>query len=157
MKKISLEEQRKIREKAKNKLLELEKTFQDETIVKIVDAFKNKFNICETVYKEILSRYLTIKDEKCPNAKALKLQMSQICAALKFAGYNISSELLNNIFGGKSKVPGIKTLKGLRDSVTHGYNENSVKEIVERKIEIFDIMEQFLTIIKNFDFGCKYE
>lgn len=157
MKKISLEEQRKIREKAKNKLLELENTFQDETIVKIVDAFKNKFNICETVYKEILSRYLTVKDEKCPNAKDLKLHMSQICAALKFAGYNFSSELLNNIFGGKSKVFGIKTLKELRDSVTHGYNENSVKEIVERRTEIFDSMEQFLTVIKNFDCGCKHE
>ena len=43
------------------------------------------------------------------------------------------------------------TVKKLRDAVTHGINEKAVKEIMNRKDELFGYMDDFLNTIRTFD------
>lgn len=79
----------------------------------------------------------------------LKVNMTQVPYALKFAGYNFDKELLNNLFGSASNKG--TTVKKLRDAVTHGISDKAVNEIINRKDELFGYMNSFLNTIKTFD------
>lgn len=98
--KISKEEQLNIRNRAKAELERLEKIQADIEKVKILDNFKNKFNMCETTYKIILAEHQKNKNVT-PNGY-LKLDMRQVPHALTFAGYDFNKELLTELFGSKS-------------------------------------------------------
>ena len=43
------------------------------------------------------------------------------------------------------------TVKKLRDDITHGIDEKAVKEITNRKDELFGYMNDFLNTIRSFD------
>ncbi len=150
MKELNEKEKVKLRNKAKAEIERLEQIFTDVETTQMLDSFKNKFNICESAYKIILAEYQ--KEKKHGKFKEkLKINMKQVPAALNFAGYTFGSELLNELFGSKSKVSGCKTVKKLRDSITHGINEKSVTEIRNRNKELFGYMDSFLDVIKEFD------
>ena len=145
--KISETEQEKLCNKVKAELERLEKTLEDTETKELLDDFKNKFNLCETSYKIILIKYL-----KSNNSKDLKINMKQVPSVLDFAGYSFDQTLLNEIFGSSSKKKGkYKTVKKLRDAVTHGISGKALSEITERKDELFGYMDEFLSKIKSFD------
>jgi hypothetical protein len=146
---IVITEQEKIhlRDKAKCKLAQMEHQLSEQNIVALLDRFKNKYNICETVYKVILSERQKLKGEK--PKKQLTVDMRQIPYAMNFAGYEVNKELLNELFGASSTSG--TTVKKLRDLVTHGIDEKAVSEIVQRQNELFEYMDQFLSIIRNSD------
>ena len=50
-----------------------------------------------------------------------------------------------------SKSENGKTVKKLRDEITHGIKQNAVDEIIERENELFSYMDTFVNVIKNFD------
>lgn len=75
------------------------------------------------------------------------MNMRQVPSAMAFAGYALDKELLQEIFGAKSSRG--KTIKKLRDSVTHGINSKSVQEIQVREKELFTYMDIFLSVIRN--------
>lgn len=145
--KISPESQKKLRNNAKAELTRLESIQANIETIKILDEFKNKFNICESVYKVVLKEHQLSKGKTDTNF--LKLIMTQVPFALSFAGYSFEKDLLNELFGSSSKKG--MTVKKLRDAVTHGIDEKAAKEITDRKEELFGYMEDFLNTIRNFD------
>lgn len=145
--KISSDEKRNLRNKAKAELERLEKIQTDASTVQVLDGFKNRYNICETVYKVILEKHQASKGKE--SNSYLKVMMTQVPFALTFAGYDFDKDLLNEIFGAKGKKG--TTVKKLRDAVTHGINEKAVNEIISRRIELFGYMNKFLDTIKTFD------
>lgn len=145
--KISEKEKELLRNKARKEMERLELVFEADTTVQLLNQFKNKFNICETVYKVILFEHQKRKGRKTDSY--LQITMSQVPHALKFAGYDFDKALLNELFGARSNNG--KTVKKLRDEVTHGINQKAVEEIVDRKDELFDYMYCFLSKIRCFD------
>lgn len=153
---ISESDKRKLRKKANDELLRLESCISDQDTIEALDTFKNKFNVCETIYKVILAEYLRKQQKKKINKSVLTIKMNQVLAALKFAGYSIDKndeELLSKIFGGSSKnrKKGDKSAKVLRNATTHGFDKTAVDEIVERKEELIGNMDTFLSMIRDFD------
>lgn len=132
-----------LRNKAKAELLRLETYLSNQSTVQVVDAFKNKFNLCETVYKIILAKYIKQKNK---SKDSLKITMKQVPAALKFAGYTFDNALLSEIFGSSST-----SIKKLRDATTHGIKKKAVEEIISRKDELFGYMDTFLCQIHSHD------
>lgn len=150
MKPLTAKECLKLRNKAKSEIERLESISQDVKTMKLLDDFKNKFNMCESAYKIVLFEHQKAKG----NAKEMKdltINMQQVPHALKFAGYHFCSKLLKELFGCKSNNKGCTTVKVLRDSITHSINETSVNEIKNRSKELFGYMNTFLNGIKNFD------
>lgn len=145
--KITEQEKQVLRNCAKTELERLEACLSDQSTVQLLDAFKNKFNICETVYKVILEEHQKRKGK--PTTIFLKVDMTQVPHALNFAGYVFERTLLNELFGASSQKG--KTVKKLRDETTHGINEKAVKEIMARKDELFGYMEEFLMGIRSFE------
>jgi hypothetical protein len=147
MKTITIDKQKELRNNAKMELERLEKIQKNKETVQLLDAFKNKYNICETVYKVVLSAHQEYKGKS--NTDFLKVVMTQVPYALTFAGYSFEQQLLNDLFGSKSKNG--TTVKKLRDAVTHGMNNKAISEIITRKEELFGYMDEFLSEIKSFD------
>ncbi len=140
-------EQKTARNKAKTEIDRIEKILADETKTQIVDKFRNKFNICEIAYKTILSEHQKFKGKKPDDRQ--QITMTQVPYALKFAGYNFKKDDLNELFGSKSSKG--KTVKKLRDEITHTMSENAVNEIINRQAELFKYMDDFINTIKTFD------
>lgn len=135
--KITEQEKKALRNNAKTELERLEACLADQRTVQLLDEFKNKFNICESVYKVILAEHQERKGKQVTSF--LKVDMTQVPHALNF----------NELFGASS--PKGKTVKKLRDETTHGINEKVVKEIIARKDELFGYMDEFLTGIRSFE------
>lgn len=148
---LSEEEKRQLRNNAKSEIERLEQLLQNDENVQIVDAFKNRFNVCESAYKVVLAKHQSCKGKQPTDF--LKLDMRQIPQALAFAGYSFDKQLLTDLFGAKSSSKG-RTAKKLRDGTTHGIDESAVREIISRKEELFGYMDTFLQTIKTFDFAA---
>ena len=145
--KITPAQQRKLRDSAKLEIERLEAIIKDAETIQLLDYFKAKYNICETAYKIILREHQKHKGKT--GIGYLTVTMTQVPFALDFAGYDFEKTLLTDIFGAKSDKG--TTVKKLRDAVTHGIDENAVKEIKNRKDELFGYMDSFLESIKRFD------
>lgn len=65
--KISESEKQDLRCRAQKELERLEACLSDQHTVQLLDAFKNKFNLCETVYKFILTEHQKYKGNKISN------------------------------------------------------------------------------------------
>lgn len=145
--KISAQEQRTLCNQAKVELERMEKILSEESVDELLKEFKNKFNICETVYKVILTEHQKRKGKKVDGY--LKVSMTQVPHALAFAGYAFDKSLLQELFGASSKKG--TTVKRLRDAVTHGIDQKAVNEIIMRKDELFGYMDSFLSEIRASD------
>lgn len=150
MRNLTSEDKFQLRKKAKMEIERMEKFFNDIETLRLLDLFKNMFNICESAYKVTLLEHQKAKGRTMPVEK-LKITMTQVPFALNFAGYTFDANLLNELFGLKSKINSCKTVKILRDSITHGINDKCVDEIKKRKEELFGYMHNFLKTIKTFD------
>ena len=95
--KITEQEKQVLRNNAKTELERLEACLADQRTVQLLDEFKNKFNICESVYKVILAEHQKRKGK--PDTAYLKVHMTQVPHALNFAGYTFERTLLNELFG----------------------------------------------------------
>lgn len=67
----------------------------------MVDDFKEKFTICEIVYKVILDDHQFNKTGKHP--ERMKVTMTQVPHVLSYAGYNFEKDLLTKLFGAEEK------------------------------------------------------
>lgn len=144
---ISEEDKKKLRNSAKKELERLEAIYSDAEVNQLLDEFKGKYNICESVYKVILAERQRIKGNK--KAGYPKVSMTQVPYALSFAGYDFDKDLLTEVFGSHS--PNGQTVKKLRDAVTHGIDSKAVQEISARREELFGYMDTFLSGIRDFD------
>jgi hypothetical protein len=148
VKQLTAEQQVKLRNRAKTELERLEVVYSDEQTRERIDRFKDKFGICEIVYKVILEDHKFNKTGQHP--KTMWVNMRQAPQALKYAGYDFNNDLLTHLFGGEEKV-GIRSVKKLRDSLTHSVNHRAIDELVSREDELNGYMDQFLSKIREFD------
>lgn len=141
-------EQLLLRKKARSELLRLEQIISDSDIIRLVDCFKDKFSVCEIVYKVILEDHQFNKTGV--HKERLTVSMNEAPHALRYAGYDFDRELLTKLFGAEERI-GKRSVKKLRDSLTHSMNEKAIKELDERYEEMNGYMDQFLSVIKDFD------
>ncbi len=146
--KISEEERLKLRNKAKAELERIEAVTADDNFSEKINKFKEKFGTCEMVYKVILDDHQTKKGKK--KTDRLLITMTQVPFALEYAGYDFEKEFLDKLFGSEEKI-GQRSVKKLRDSLTHSMNQNAINELIEREEELHGYMDQFLAKIREFD------
>ncbi len=87
----------------KNTIAEIErmtKIVENVSVIAVLDAFKNKFNICETACKKLLKKYLQSKGDTV--GSHLELRINQIKAALTATGYAVDEKIIQDIFGSSS-------------------------------------------------------
>ncbi len=149
--KLPLDEQKALRKKTRAELDRIEKILEKDETVQLLNEFKNKFNLCETAYKVVFKEYKKTNPNKSKeNGKGdLDIAMTQVPFVLKFAGYDVEKNLLKEIFGSSGSKR--MTAKSLRNAVTHGIDEKAVKQIEDRKDELFGYMDEFLNLIKSSD------
>ncbi len=148
LKKLDKAQQLALRNKAKGELERLQTVLSDLDTKKMVDNFKEKFSMCEIVYKVILDDHQYNKKGK--HLDRYKIIMTQAPHVLSYAGYDYDYDLLNKLFGSEKKV-GKRSVKALRDALTHKMSESAVNELRDRQSELNDYMDQFLDKIKYFD------
>ena len=145
---LSQKEQLELRNKAKAELERLETLYEDKEKSKMINDFKEKFSICEIVYKVILEDHQFNKTGKHLNR--LKVNMQQAPYALSYAGYDYDRNLLTQLFGGDDHI-GRRSVKKLRDALTHSVNHSAVTELQNRERELYGYMDAFLNKIRTFD------
>lgn len=137
-----------LRNRAKDELVRIEKLVADKDKKKLIDDFKEKFSICEIVYKVILEDHQFNKTGQ--HLERLQVTMTQVPHALAYAGYDFDKDLLTKLFGAEEKI-GSRSVKKLRDSLTHSMNEKAVNELSDRYEELNGYMDSFLSKIRTFD------
>ena len=141
-------EQLALRNRAKTELERLDGILLDKDLKILVDDFKDKFSVCEIVYKVILedhqyNKYGIHKDR-------LQVSMKEAPYVLTYEGYDFDKKLLSHLFGSEEHI-GKRSVKKLRDSLTHSMNKSAVDELIKRNGELNGYMENFLKKIRNFD------
>ena len=145
---LTAEQQLSLRNKAKDELLRLEAVCNDNETRERINSFKEKFCICEIVYKVVLEDHQFNKNGK--HLDRLNVYMTQVPYVLNYAGYDFDKQLLTHLFGAEDRI-GNRSVKKLRDSLTHSVNENAINELIDREAELNGYMDQFLSKIRDFD------
>lgn len=145
--KISEEEQIDLRNKVKKELERIEEIYKNENNKILIEKFKNTFLLCERAYKVILKEH---QKSKKKDTSRLKISMTQVPYVLDFAGYDFKKDFLEKLFGSE-KCVGKKSVKAIRDSLTHKLDKGTIKELCNRKEELFGYMNEFLEKIRTFD------
>ena len=146
--KITPEEQLELRMRAKKELHRLKGITDDEETIRMVENFKTKFTNCEILYKVILQEHQFRKTGERPDR--MQITMTQVPHALNFAGYDFDKNLLDNLFGSEARI-GRRSVKKLRDALTHSLAANAVRELTDRQQELHGYMDEFLHKIEFFD------
>ena len=148
VKPLNSDEQRNLRNKAKAELERLEAVFSDESVREKIDRFKDRFSVCEVVYKVILEDHQFNKTGEHPSR--MQISMRQAPYALSYAGYDYERDLLANLFGAEERV-GKRSVKKIRDLLNHKLNQAAVDELINRETELFGYMNSFLDKIRHYD------
>ena len=148
VKPLNSDEQRNLRNKAKAELQRLEAVFSDESVREKIDRFKDRFSVCEVVYKVILEDHQFNKTGEHPSR--MQISMRQAPYALSYAGYDYERDLLANLFGAEERV-GKRSVKKIRDLLNHKLNQAAVDELINRETELFGYMNSFLDKIRHYD------
>ena len=116
----------------------------------IKDEFIEKFVLCETATKAALKYYY---DRKGTPKKftEIDLNLSSVNSALNDLQYSFDRELTKKMFKSKMKR-GSRSAKDLRHRIVHSLSIKDIQEVVDRKEELFKIMDGYLEI---FDFDNK--
>lgn len=146
-KKISFEEENALKKKLKDELDRLNKILLDSNTIKLIEKFKSKFQICEILYKLILEKY-NIDHGKEGGRDKLKLNVNQVKPALKYVNFSLESDIINRLFGSESHA-GKRSIKKIRDILTHNLTNSAIDELKNRKNEIFNDMDYFLKMIES--------
>lgn len=145
---LSTEQQLALRNRAKAELTRLEAINNNAETAQMIEDFKAKFTRCEIVYKVILSDHQQNKTGTAPDI--MFVTMKQVPYALQYAGYHFQHELLKKLFGAENKV-GERSVKKLRDALTHAMKQNAIDELEQRYNELNGYMDSFLDEIRTFD------
>ena len=80
----------------------------------------------------------------------MRIQLSQVKAALKIAGYSFDEDLMERMFSGSGSytVSGQKSARLLRNGIEHEMNVNDLQEVHDRLASLFADMDSFITWIQ---------
>lgn len=145
--KIPFEDEKSLKKKLKNELNRFNKILLDCNTRELIEEFKSKFQICEILYKLILEKY-NIDRKKNVKMKELKLKANEAKRALKYVNFTLKDDIVNQLFGSESRV-GKRSIKNIRDSLTHSLTNSVIEELKNRKDELFNVMDYFLNMIES--------
>lgn len=146
MKKVLNEKDKwSLQKTAKAQLERLEAIANDEVTNKKINDFKLKFAICEIVYKILLKKHQN--DIKKAKSQTFKILFKQVKPALDYAGYDCDTNLLIVLFSTNTRV-GERTVKTIRDVLTHDLSQSAINELINREDEFYRYMNQFLDMIR---------
>lgn len=145
---LNIDEQNTIKNKAKKELERLENLYTNQDIVEKIDNFKNTFLKCEIVYKILLKKYLSDCNNNSFNDEYLVIDARKLGAVLNHFGYNYDSYIMKQLFSGNKKV-GEKSVKILRNDLTHKVSQSDSNELTNREEELYGYMNYFLDLIRN--------
>jgi prephenate dehydrogenase len=148
VKQLNTKEKLDLRNKAKEELHRLQAIAENKEMKQMIDNFKEKFTMCEIVYKVILEDHQHNKTGS--QGTFLKIDMRQVPYALDYAGYTFEKDFLEKLFGSETRV-GKRSVKKLRDALTHKLPKSALNELQERYDELNELMDQFLNTIDQFD------
>jgi hypothetical protein len=96
-----------------------------------------------------LKKYLQVKKEYTSDGQ-MRIQLSQVKAALKIAGYSFDEDLMERLFSGSGiyTVSGQKSARLLRNGIEHEMNVNDLQEVHDRLASLFADMDSFITWIQ---------
>jgi len=146
---FSVQQQRDIRSDIVQKYNEINTKLNEENVRESRDVFIEKFILCETLYKIVLKKYLVINN-KYTSDGAMKIQIKQVKAALKKAGYTVDDDLMDRLFSGTGifSQRGSKSARLLRNGIEHEMNVKDLQEVVDRYQNLISDMDTFLTWIQ---------
>lgn len=148
VKPLPKEAQLTLRNKARDELIRLQKLVTKTETNKMINDFKEKFMICEIVYKVILDDHQFNKTGAHP--ERMHITMRQVPHALNYAGYDFEKNLLTKLFGSENKI-GKRSVKKLRDLLTHDLNPKVIDELTSRYDELNGYMDSFIKKISTYD------
>lgn len=82
----------------------------------------------------------------------LKFIITQVELALSYAGLPFDENLMKKLFS-SNRTSGSRTVKSLRDALTHEMPKNTADELIKKEAEVNGYMDAFLDLIRNFDSG----
>lgn len=141
----------------KEKRTKVQKVFaKKETIIKCQEQtscrhkFLDEFVLCEIACKAVVSMYRK-NNRTFTSERDLKLDMKEIPAAMKYAGYSIDNDVLNVIFAGSGpyRKRGTKSTKQLRNAIIHNLSEPDIQEMRNRYEYLHNVMNTFLDSFRN--------
>lgn len=147
MVKKKLSEEQKIR----NKLIQnvnSRKNFLDREGYRAVkNSFLEKFILCEIAIKIILTYYYMNIGEK-KEVESVEMGLTTIKAALKLAGYVPDDDMLNKMFLAKQSR-GQRSARDLRNRIVHDLSVNDIQEVVNRRVELNQLLDDFFAFLVN--------
>lgn len=136
-------------QKLKNKVIQnivSKKNYLDKSDNReIKDTFIEKFILCEIGLKSILNYYYKHQGQD-KEATDIEMGLSTIKAALKFAKYDIPDEKLDCMFKARKKR-GERSVRDLRNGIVHDLAIPDLKEVSDRKDELFALMDEFIEVL----------
>lgn len=149
MKSLNIDEQTKVRTEITQKINELSNTMNEEGMRESRNQFIEKFIICETLYKIVLKKYLQINN-KYTHYGNMRIQLKQVKAALKKAGYTIDENFIDRLFSGTRQYvnQGNKSARLLRNGIEHEMNVADLQEIHTRNNSLIADMDKFIEWIQ---------
>lgn len=122
--------QHALKNKSRTELERLESLENDKGTIEKVEAFKRKFSRCEIVYKVLLKKQQ--EDTKKKLKGDLKLIITQVELALSYACLPFDENLMKKLFS-SNRTSGSRTVKSLRDALTHEMPKNTADELIKKK------------------------
>lgn len=109
------------------------------------DEFIEKYVLTEVAIKNILSSYYKFKgDEK--EVESIEMGLTTIKAALKLTGYVPEDNTIDKMYKAKQKR-GLRSARDLRNGIVHDLNVQDIQEVIDRKDELFKLLDDFLSFL----------
>lgn len=139
---------KKLRNDVIKRLKKIESCLSDESKRLAKDQFLEKFMVCETLCKRIQEAYYT-STGKPKEMRDIKLNLTDIKAAMKYAGYVIPDKaMLSDIFSCEKKR-GNKSAKELRNGIVHSLQVEDINEVFDRRLFLTTRMDEYLQLIRT--------
>ncbi|MBO5398133.1 MAG: hypothetical protein J6A36_04310 [Clostridia bacterium] len=112
----------------------------------VVFEFLEKYIKCEIICKQIIKKYLDLIGEEYEE-ETIPCSLNDIKKAISFYEINFNNPKLLTRLWSKTDKRGEKAVRVLRNKIVHELQESSLMEVIERKEELHNDMDLFITTI----------
>lgn len=147
MRKLSQSEQKKRAAKACKKMQSARKALEAYENKAAYHQFMERFAICETGYKSLLSDHLDDRG-KSRSEENLKIEFDQLKTVIKRLNLQIEDKVLKTLFDGTRAI-GKRNARGIRNSLSHKPNKQALDELTKKLPEFNKAMDAFEEAIEK--------
>ena len=113
----------------------------------VKDEFLEKYCFCEIATKRILSEYHKAQGRRMSKV----IRIDSVRASLRFFHVAVDNQTIDKMFKSEQKR-GSRSARDLRDSIVHNLSIPDMKEVVDRKQELFLLMDGYLKELMRADY-----